>query len=618
MLRPYNSNGRRRSDHLHPQQPTRPGGRPSHGAPARRGAGAAGPDRHQGGVRRGGVRRLHGADGWRAGPLLPGAAVPVRGRRIETVEGVAQGPAREFLERFVATGGVQCGACTPGIVVTAWALLERNPAPAARRRGKPWRATSAAARGTRGSCGRSAGSSGTGAVMIALRPRSLDEAVRSLAEDPALVLTAGCTDLMVRGPEALHGMDRVLDLLGIPELRGIREVDGGIEIGATATFTRSAARPRSAPPSRPSPRPPARSAAGRSRTAPRSGATWRTPAPRGIPCPSSSSWTPCRDRGGSGRDAGDPLRRVPHRLSQDGLQPGEIVVRVRIPYPPEGTVQAFRKVGTREAQAISKVVVALAGRVEDGRIADLRLAAGSVAATPVRLRAAEEAVRGLPAGPEAADLAGRAAAGEVEPIDDVRSTAEYRRFALDRVVRRMVSWRCPTEDRPMTTTSSETPTSLRRPLSIACGAANLEFTERYPGESGRRQPVHTVYGGAHLFKADTAARLGALALRALEEYAPDAGGFRRGARAAGADSRHGPRARGGEAAPRAGRGFPHRLRGRLRQPPRRGGGRPRRGRGAARWRPGWPRGTLPPFIGIRIKPFSEELRERRCARSTSS
>ena len=51
------------------------------------------------------------------------------GRRIETVEGIAEGPAREFLDRFVATGGVQCGACTPGIVVTAWALLERNPAP---------------------------------------------------------------------------------------------------------------------------------------------------------------------------------------------------------------------------------------------------------------------------------------------------------------------------------------------------------------------------------------------------------------------------------------------------------------------------------------------------------
>jgi carbon-monoxide dehydrogenase small subunit len=51
------------------------------------------------------------------------------GRRIETVESLAEGPARGFLEKFVATGGVQCGACTPGIVVTAWALLQRSPAP---------------------------------------------------------------------------------------------------------------------------------------------------------------------------------------------------------------------------------------------------------------------------------------------------------------------------------------------------------------------------------------------------------------------------------------------------------------------------------------------------------
>jgi carbon-monoxide dehydrogenase small subunit len=54
------------------------------------------------------------------------------GRRIDTVEGLASvpaGPLRETLERFVATGGVQCGACTPGIVVTLAALLQRNATP---------------------------------------------------------------------------------------------------------------------------------------------------------------------------------------------------------------------------------------------------------------------------------------------------------------------------------------------------------------------------------------------------------------------------------------------------------------------------------------------------------
>lgn len=52
-----------------------------------------------------------------------------------------------------------------------------------------------------------------------------------------------------------------------------------------------------------------------------------------------------------------------------------------------------------------------------------------------------------------------------------------------------------------------------------------EFSMRYPGESGRRQPVHTVYGGAHLFKSDTAVRLGQLAVRSFEAYAPDANAF---------------------------------------------------------------------------------------------
>ena len=55
--------------------------------------------------------------------------VQCAGRIIETVEDVAEGPQREFLDRFINAGGVQCGACTPGIVVTACALLRDNPNP---------------------------------------------------------------------------------------------------------------------------------------------------------------------------------------------------------------------------------------------------------------------------------------------------------------------------------------------------------------------------------------------------------------------------------------------------------------------------------------------------------
>jgi citrate lyase beta subunit len=55
--------------------------------------------------------------------------------------------------------------------------------------------------------------------------------------------------------------------------------------------------------------------------------------------------------------------------------------------------------------------------------------------------------------------------------------------------------------------------------------ANAAFARSFPGEPTSRQPVHVVYGGAHLFRADTAKKLGATAIRALEEHAPDAAAF---------------------------------------------------------------------------------------------
>ena len=58
-------------------------------------------------------------------------------------------------------------------------------------------------------------------------------------------------------------------------------------------------------------------------------------------------------------------------------------------------------------------------------------------------------------------------------------------------------------------------------VSSRLAEANTRFAEHYPGETGRRQPVHTVYGGAHLFKSDSAERLGALARRSLDQFAPD-------------------------------------------------------------------------------------------------
>jgi xanthine dehydrogenase small subunit len=120
-------------------------------------------------------------------------------------------------------------------------------------------------------------------------------------------------------------------------------------------------------------------------------------------------------------------------------RPDELLVRVRIPLVADRQVR-FRKVGTRRAQAISKVVIAIAWRQasSDAPWTDVRVALGSMAATTVRARRAEAALEGSQPTRESADAAAEALMSELSPIDDVRSTADYRRTVAGRVLHRLV------------------------------------------------------------------------------------------------------------------------------------------------------------------------------------
>jgi len=117
----------------------------------------------------------------------------------------------------------------------------------------------------------------------------------------------------------------------------------------------------------------------------------------------------------------------------------ELLLRVRIPLA-LGRQVRFRKIGTRRAQAISKVVMAIAWRstADDGPWTDVRLALGSVAATTVRARVTEAAIEGKRPTRQTADAAVEALTAELEPIDDVRSTAAYRRLVAGRVLHRLI------------------------------------------------------------------------------------------------------------------------------------------------------------------------------------
>jgi xanthine dehydrogenase small subunit len=87
----------------------------------------------------------------------------------------------------------------------------------------------------------------------------------------------------------------------------------------------------------------------------------------------------------------------------------------------------FRKVGTRRAQSISKVVFCgLVTRDARGRATDARLAYGSVAPVPLRARRAEQALLGAAPAPAVAEAARAALAEDIAPIDDIRSTRDYR------------------------------------------------------------------------------------------------------------------------------------------------------------------------------------------------
>jgi CO/xanthine dehydrogenase FAD-binding subunit len=270
-------------------------------------------------------------------------------------------------------------------------------------------------------------------------PRDLGEAYAILAAGPARPI-AGGTDLMV----ALTGElgeppEAIVDLWGLDALRGIAIDGDALSLGALTTYTEI-----------------------------RRSAVCREHLPGLVEAAATIGAAQIQNRGTLGGNvinaspAGDTLpvllaadasfvvgsargeRTIPATefwpaYRRTALAPDELLLRIRIPLM-AGRELRFRKVGTRRAQSISKVVLALGWRDGGGASAwaDVRLALGSVAATPIRATATEAALTGRPPTPETADRAAETLAGELRPIADVRSTAEYRRLVAARVLHRLI------------------------------------------------------------------------------------------------------------------------------------------------------------------------------------
>jgi CO/xanthine dehydrogenase FAD-binding subunit len=263
------------------------------------------------------------------------------------------------------------------------------------------------------------------------RPRDLGHALELLHASVAggrLVPLAGGTDLFVMLNSGQVPGRRFLDLWGLRELRGVRERDGRLVLGALTTFSEI-----------------------------REHALVRRRYPALAAAAAEVGVWQIQNRGTLGGNianaspAGDSLpvllalEAVVHARSVRGLreipftslfrgyrdlalEPDELIVAVSVPPAPARAKQFFRKVGTRRAQSISKV--ALAGLLRlgrDGRVDLARVALGSVAPVTLRAGRAERALLGARPSVAATAAARAALLEDIAPIDDIRSDREYRR-----------------------------------------------------------------------------------------------------------------------------------------------------------------------------------------------
>jgi CO/xanthine dehydrogenase FAD-binding subunit len=255
------------------------------------------------------------------------------------------------------------------------------------------------------------------------RPRTLEEALALRAQHPEYMVMAGCTDLMVNANH-LAAPVGILDLWRLPELGGINVDAYGARIGAGTTWLEVQRATALAPWS-------PLIAAAREIGALQIQARATLGGNVGTSSPVGDSLPPLL-----ALDAELELasvrghRRVPYREFCTGyrktqLAADELIVAAHLPPIAPNTHLAWKKVGTRRAQSISKVMGAVAIVVAEGTIKSARVALGAVADRPIRIAAIETAVIGLtPA--RAAEAARAALHGAIKPIDDVRSTSAYR------------------------------------------------------------------------------------------------------------------------------------------------------------------------------------------------
>jgi CO/xanthine dehydrogenase FAD-binding subunit len=269
-------------------------------------------------------------------------------------------------------------------------------------------------------------------------PATLTEAYSALADADGWQPIAGGTDLMVQitgeiGPPP----ERILDLWRLDELRGIELVDGTLVLGALTTYTDIRRSDLCQEHLHALVEASATIGAAQIQNRGTLGGNVINASPAGDTLPVLLAMDAELVLGSAQGERSVAAHEFWTGYRQTARRPDELLLRIRVPLA-SGRQVRFRKIGTRRAQAISKVVMALAWREDGGVWRDVRLALGSVAPTPIRARQTESVLEGAAPRRQTADHAATTLAGEIQPIDDVRSTADYRRVVSARVLHRLL------------------------------------------------------------------------------------------------------------------------------------------------------------------------------------
>ena len=308
-----------------------------------------------------------------------------------------------------------------------------------------------------------------------VRPTSLREAVDALQEHPGAALLAGGTNLLVDLKMERARPAKVIDITFVPELRGFEERTDGLWIGALTTIrelatSQSLWRRYTAL---------AEAAAAFGSTQVMMRGTIGGNICNGSP---ASDTVPALVAFGAEAflvgPTGDRLVAVGDLLEEPGklrLRQGEVLAAVRLPHVGDDAGSAFLKLSRVRADLAKASVAVKLSRGKDGRCVSARIELGSVGPTVVRARKAEAALARQAVTSEFALVSAKLASEEIQPIDDVRSTAGYRRRAAVALVHdaAVSAWsRIGTEVGPTRTTEPATRSTkpvLREVASLAVG-----------------------------------------------------------------------------------------------------------------------------------------------------